>query len=289
MNEELLRIFYRNSRFPDILQGDTRACFAAVRLGERRIVELAERFRKEVVVDAFQQLAERSQRAATERLRATFAPGRYRFSDSIDNDGQGNGPYKLSLELSVDDNGVVLDFSDSDDQAPGPINYLLNPAVPRAMLSMHFLAGDPTLLLNTGAGRAIDKVVLREGSVLQPRWPAPLGQRGLTMMRLLSATQGLVNAAGGDATAANSAYVIYFARGVGDDGEPFLLTDGLGVGYGGRPDSDGIDAVYYVAQENYPAELIELSYPARLRSLRYPLRFRRTRPMARRLRAWCGK
>ena len=86
------------------------------------------------------------------------------------------------------------------------------------------------------------------------------------MMKLLSGSQGLVNAAGGQATAANCAYVIIFARGTDDNGEPFLLTDGIGVGYGGRPDSDGIDAVYYVAQENYPAEMVEMSYPARLRA-----------------------
>lgn len=266
LNEELLRVFYRNSRFPDILQGDTRACFAAVRLGERRIIELAERFQVEVVVDAFRQLSERSQRVATERLHKTFAPGRYRFTDALDHDGQGNGPYRISLEVTVDDNGVVLDFSDSDDQAPGPINYLVNPAVPRAMLAMYLLAGDPALLLNAGACKAIDRVILREGSVLQPRWPAPLGQRGLTMMRLLSACMGLVNAAGGESTAANCAYVIYFARGTGLDGKPFLLSDGVGVGYGARPYADGIDAVYYVAQENYPAEMLELSYPVRLRA-----------------------
>ena len=94
LNEELLRVFYRNSRFPDMLQGDTRACFAAVRLGERRLIELAERYRAEVVSDAFRQLAERSERAATQRLRETFAPGRYRFSDALDHDGQGNGPYR---------------------------------------------------------------------------------------------------------------------------------------------------------------------------------------------------
>ncbi|MED5360751.1 MAG: hydantoinase B/oxoprolinase family protein [Pseudomonadota bacterium] len=266
VNDELLRVFFRNSRFPDMLKGDTRACFAAVRLGERRIGELAERFGAEVVVDAFRQLGDRSEQAAVERLRETFQPGSYRFTDSVDHDGQGNGPYRLSMELTVDDNGVVLDFSDSDDQAPGPINYLVNPAVPRAMLGMYLLAGDPTLLLNAGAGRAIDEVVLRTGSVLQPKWPAPLGQRGLTMMRLLSSTMGLVNAAGGESTAANCAYVIYFARGVGDDGTPFLMSDGVGVGYGARPYADGINAVYYVAQENYPAEMMEQTYPARLRA-----------------------
>ena len=266
VNDELLRVFFRNSRFPDMLKGDTRACFAAVRLGERRIGELAKRFGAEVVVDAFRQLGDRSEQAAVERLRETFQPGSYRFTDSVDHDGQGNGPYRLSMELTVDDNGVVLDFSDSDDQAPGPINYLVNPAVPRAMLGMYLLAGDPTLLLNAGAGRAIDEVVLRKGSVLQPKWPAPLGQRGLTMMRLLSSTMGLVNAAGGESTAANCAYVIYFARGVGDDGTPFLMSDGVGVGYGARPYADGINAVYYVAQENYPAEMMEQTYPARLRA-----------------------
>ena len=98
-------------------------------------------------------------------LRETFSPqASYRFTDALDHDGQGNGPYRISLELTVDENEVVLDFSGSDDQAPGPINYLVNPAVPRAMLSdVLMLAGDPTLLLNAGAGKAVDKVILREG------------------------------------------------------------------------------------------------------------------------------
>ena len=266
INEDLLRVFERNSRFPEMLRGDSRACIAAVGLGERRLLELTERFRPEVIADAFVQLGDRSEQAARKRLKETFPPGRYRFADAIDHDGQGNGPYWLRMELTVEDNKTTLDFSDSDDQAAGPINYLVNPAVPRAMMGMYLLGGDPTLLLNWGAGRAIDEIVLREGSLLQPKWPAPLGQRGLTMMRLLSSCMGLVNAAGGESTAANCAYVIYFARGLDDDGIPFLMSDGLGVGYGARPYADGIDSVYYVAQENFPAEMLELSYPVRIRA-----------------------
>jgi N-methylhydantoinase B len=45
----------------------------------------------------------------------------------------------------------------------------------------------------------------------------------------------------------------------------FLMSDGIGVGYGARPTADGIDAVYLVAQENYPAEFLESVYPVRLR------------------------
>jgi N-methylhydantoinase B len=41
------------------------------------------------------------------------------------------------------------------------------------------------------------------------------------------------------------------------------------VGNGARPHADGIDAVYFVAQENYPAEFLDNSYPVRL--LRYEI------------------
>lgn len=264
-NEDLLRVFYRNSRFPEMLKGDTRASIAAVRLGERRLIELAGRFGRDILADAFRQLIERTERVVRERLRQAFPPGRYRFTETIDQDGHGNGPFKLRLELRSDGNRFVLDTSASDDQAVGPINFLMNPAVPRAILGMYFLAADPTMILNAGVERALDEVILREGSILQPRWPAPLGQRGLTMIRTLTACMGLVNTATqGQGVASSSAYVIYYVRGKDDDGHPFLLTDGLGVGYGARPTADGIDAVYFVAQENYPVEFLDLGYPVRL-------------------------
>jgi N-methylhydantoinase B len=63
--------------------------------------------------------------------------------------------------------------------------------------------------------------------------------------------------------------VIAIMRGtfINDEGERerFLLADGIGVGYGARPTADGIDAVYFVAQENYPVEFLEVGYPVCLR------------------------
>jgi len=73
-----------------------------------------------------------------------------------------------------------------------------------------------------------------------------------------------VNVAGGSAPAAHSAYVVIMLRG-NADGRPFLMSDGVGVGYGARATADGIDAVYFVAQENYPVEFLEQGYPVRLR------------------------
>jgi N-methylhydantoinase B len=85
-------------------------------------------------------------------------------------------------------------------------------------------------------------------------------------MRHIAVCLGLIaTATGGESMAAHSAYVIWYLRGEGDDGEPFLMSDGIGVGYGARPFADGNDAVYLVAQENYPAEFVEGIYPVRLR------------------------
>jgi N-methylhydantoinase B len=39
---------------------------------------------------------------------------------------------------------------------------------------------------------------------------------------------------------------------------------GFGVGQGARPYADGIDAVYYIAQRNFPIEFSETNYPIRL-------------------------
>ena len=181
-------------------------------------------------------------------------------------DGQGHGPVTLRYRLSVSEDRIELDTRDSDDQVPGPVNFLMSPSVPAAVFASYLLGEGSEHLINAGAEQAIDKVHLREGSVLQPRFPAPLGLRGITLMRHMAVCLGLIaTATGGEAMAAHSAYVIWYLRGRGDDGEFFLMSDGIGVGYGARPFADGNDAVYLVAQENYPAEFLETIYPVRLR------------------------
>src|SRR5215216_2573763 len=238
MVDELLRLFFRNSRFPEMVRGDTRASIAAIRLGERRLVELFERFGRARVADTFAALLDETERELRTKLRALLPSGEYRFTDRVD----------------------------SDDQVPGPVNFLMSPPVP-AMVFGSYLLGEGSSLLNAGVERVIDEVILREGSVLQPSFPAPLGMRGVTMMRNMAACLGLLNvAAGGKAMAAHSAYVIWYLRGRKDDGELFLLSDGLAVGYGARPTSDGNDAVYLVAQENFPSEFLDSVFPVRVRS-----------------------
>ena len=263
-NDAALAIFFRNSRQPDACRGDTAALMASVALGVCRMAEIAARFGPDTLEDALRQLLARTETLVRRRLRETFPVGTYRFTDSIDGDGHGSGPLHIRFALTrTPDDRFIFDASETDDQAAGPVNFIMNRDVPGMALGLYFLGGDSAEICNAGGPRSLDEVILREGSLLQPRFPAPLGMRGLTMMRVLAALNGLINAAGGAAPAAHSAYVITLLRGTAG-GKPFLMSDGIGVGYGARPDADGIDAVYFVAQENYPVEFLEMGYPVQL-------------------------
>ena len=90
LNEKIFRIFLRNSRFPLQTRGDTRALTAAVRLGEKRLLELFQRFGRAVVLQAFERLNEQTAEAVKGRMRTLFQTGTHRFSDVIESDGQGN-------------------------------------------------------------------------------------------------------------------------------------------------------------------------------------------------------
>ena len=216
-NEATLKIFHRNSRFPE--QNVRRHAGAD---GERRRWACGASRRSPrasaptSLADALRQLA-RAHRArwCARKLAETFDYGTHRFTDAIDSDGHGNGPFHLRLALTRErgpdgEDRFIFDATETDDQAPGPVNFLMNPDVPGMALGLFYLGGDPAQVCNAGGPQALDEVRLREGSLLRPQFPAPLGMRGLTLMRFLAALNGLINVAGGKAPAAHSAYVISF-------------------------------------------------------------------------------
>lgn len=275
VNQAVLDIFHRNSRYPDQSVGDMRALMASVELGVRRVGEILDRFGPDKMADALAQLLKRTRKLVREKLAETFDYGTHSFTDAIDTDGHGNGPFHMRFSLTRTkgaggEDHFTFDARDSDDQAPGPVNYLMNKGVPGMALGLFYLGGDPSQVCNAGGPNALDEVLFRKGSFLQPEYPAPLGLRGLTAMRMISAICGLLNTGGGEAPAANSAYVVNIMRGKFRNAagalEPYLLADGIGVGYGARATADGIDAVYFVAQENYPVEFLEAGYPVTMRA-----------------------
>jgi N-methylhydantoinase B len=123
--------------------------------------------------------------------------------------------------------------------------------------------------LNDGMVEGLGEVALRDGSILSPRLPAPLAMRGGTWIGTNNAVLGTLAASGLQTPAGSAAYVVYHVSGYHRDGGYVLFSDGLAVGYGAKPWADGLDAVYFLAQENMPVEFAESQWPVRILAYGY--------------------
>ena len=266
LNDEAYRIILRNSRYPDLLEGDTRALMAAAQRAEERVLEIFRRFGKETTLAAIHQDQEETTEFVRQKTLEMIPPGKYATSDYMDNDGVGAEWHSFHLELNRKDNEITLDATQSDDQAPGSINFMASDGTIGAYFGQHFHQYDPSLTMNEGLLAAVDEVKLRSGSILQPKWPAALGCRAHTFTKLKNAVRAVVaKASGGDTMAAMAVYVIaYWRMKDAETGEWLLCSDGIAVGHGARPQADGIDAVYSRHNENYPAEFMDMEYPLRM-------------------------
>ena len=265
-NEELIRTFVRNTRFPDMVRGDLSAIMAAVRLGGRRMEEIAERFGAGAVEAAFGGMLDQSERALRKAFADRVPDGRYSFRDYIDSDSVSEKSYAVAVTVEKRGETVTLDYSASDNQAQGAINFIMDSSVPKTMCGLYFTGQEAGVALNGGFHRAVGEVKTRPGSIVAPREPAPLGMRSHCLTRVNSSLFGaFAKATGGNVPAASSVYVLYYLRSWNKERtELDLCIEGLAVGFGARPHADGIDAVYYVAQKNYPIEFAEMEFGVRV-------------------------
>ena len=265
-NEELIRTFVRNTRFPDMVRGDLSAIMAAVRLGGRRMEEIAERFGTGAVEAAFAGMLDQSERALRKAFAERVPDGRFSFRDYIDSDSVSEKSYAVAVTVEKRGEMVTLDYSASDNQAQGAINFIMDSSVPKTMCGLYFTGQETGVALNGGFHRAVGEVTTRPGSIVSPREPAPLGMRSHCLTRVNSSLFGaFAKATGGNVPAASSVYVLYYLRSWNKERtELDLCIEGLAVGFGARPHADGIDAVYYVAQKNYPIEFAEMEFGVRI-------------------------
>jgi N-methylhydantoinase B len=265
-NDEAYRLILRNSRFPDLLQGDTRAMIAACTLGQRRLQELARRFGVARLQAGFATIFDQVERTVRTAL-AALPDGSYTFADYVDSDCISNTPFRVQVTLNIRGDTLRADFRDTDDQANGPINFLMHPDNARSIIARALGWHDPGVLLNHGVCAPITEVLVRPGSLVQPRYPAALGLRAHTLYRVINSVLGdFAQATDGNTPAGSGDYVLYMIRALDAQKGTFtLLIDGNGVGQGGRPFGDGLDVIYSSrGQKNFPMEFIEHEFPVRI-------------------------
>ena len=172
VREDVWQFVLSLSRLPHLLDLDLRGMVAAGHVSQRRIEELLERYGREVVEAAMHRMIAYSGEKLRERL-AAMPDGIFRAVDFLEHDGHADRLYRVSVAVTKHGDSMVLDFSDSSDQAPGFVNATkagLRGAVVGALFPS--LAFD--IPWNEGLLGPVT-IVSRPGSLCDARFPAPVG------------------------------------------------------------------------------------------------------------------
>jgi N-methylhydantoinase B len=118
---EIFDILRLNTRLPHQMTGDISAQIVASQVGERRFRSLLERYGRAAVEtardDIFRQ-TEALDRAAI----AAIPDGEYHAEGSIDSDGVSGAAHTVRVRVTIAGEGMLVDLTETDDQAPGPVN-----------------------------------------------------------------------------------------------------------------------------------------------------------------------
>src|SRR5438876_1598017 len=203
LDENLFALLTRNVRLPDVFAGDLMAQVAAGRLGGLRLREVFTAHGPETVLGYIEELLARAERLTRAQIE-TIPDGEYAFEDYLDDDGVDLGRrVKIAVTIRVRGSSMTFDFTGTDSQVKGPFN-----SVPASTMSAVYYAvraiSDASIPNYGGCFRAVD-AVLPEGTVVNPKPPAPVSCRTATIKRIADAILGaLVRALPGRMPAASS-------------------------------------------------------------------------------------
>ncbi len=240
---------------------------AGCRTAEKRVHELCGRFGKDTYLAACQALLDRTYNAMAKLILAAIPEEPQTFEDWIDDDGLGHGPYRMRLTIWREGEHAYFDWSGTDPQAMGPVNFYLSEAMFKMFIGVYLImVFDPQILFNDGFYPLLH-IVIPAGSLLHPRFPSALGCRTHALTRLFDILGGALARKSPEHTTAagygTSPYMLY--SGWDGNGEFYYLMEISYGGIPGRPIGDGMDGhSWWPLFQNIPTEYLEAYYPVRI-------------------------
>ncbi|MBR7654239.1 hydantoinase B/oxoprolinase family protein [Brucella oryzae] len=243
-----------NSRMPDFLEGDLWAAIAAVRIGAKRLTEIAEKYSIETFEAAMSNFMDHGEKIALSEL-AKLPNGTFELSEEQD-DGR-----IFNVKVTISGTEFIIDLRDNPDQDIGPSNASYDDTLVSMQVIFKALT-DPASPANEGSFRPL-KVLTREGSCFHAREPAAngfyyeIGIRGYDLVwRCLAPHMPEKLPAGHFSSIAGT-----FIGGIHPDtGRQYTIIEPQIGGWGAAKGRDGNSAIFSgVHGETYncPAEISE--------------------------------
>jgi N-methylhydantoinase B len=252
------RLFAANIRTPLLGVGDLNAQFAANFTGTRRLQALAQRVGVPVLFRAMAEVLDYSERRMRAAIRQ-IPDGTYEGEAFIDDDVYAPDPLPVRVTVRVEGSELWLDFTATAPQVRGMFNCPLSSSYAAAFAAIRAVVSDKEIPANDGCNRPLHLHV-PEGSLLNPRFPAPVRARMQAASRAFNAIHAAlarplpdrVPAPGFDTT---TGFYLSQRR----PGAYRVFGDVLGGGYGAGRGYDGADATDNPLSNcrNTPIEAIE--------------------------------
>lgn len=263
LNQPIVDIIAANVRFPDSSLGDMWAQVAALRTGDKRFSEICNKYGKDVVIESINYLLEHSEQLSRKEI-AKLPKGTFEAIDFIDDDGIGNGPFKVQVKVTITDEEFICDFRGSHPQVPGPVNCSYTGLV-SSVRTIFLAATNPSQDVNDGVFRPL-KIITDEGSIFTAQRPAAVSTYWETMMYgsdLVWKALAPVLPQRLSAGHLLSVCGVVVAGLHQDTGEPFLIVEPSVGGWGAGEGLDGAIGQFCIGDGetyNVPVEVAETRY-----------------------------
>ncbi|MBH06211.1 MAG: 5-oxoprolinase [Phycisphaeraceae bacterium] len=266
MIDDVMSLLLAQIRSKRETAGDFRAQIAANRTGARRVDELVQRVGADLITRCMNQLIEYTETRTRTEL-ARLPKGVFTADGCVDNDGFTDKPVNLTATVTLDDTGILFDFTGCDPQRPAPVNSTYAQTFAACAYAIKCLI-DPDVPVNSGFYRAV-RLITPKSSVVNCSPPAPVVGGWETQVRLNEVIFRALSSAVPDQIAAETKGMMAQVGFGGIDpksGNLYSYYETVAGGYGARAASDGPEAVQCHGQntENAPIEEIEINYPVRI-------------------------
>ena len=181
-NREVARIIRGNVRVPDQVMGDIAALVTAQTVCARRLAEFLDDTGLEDLTALSATLQARAD-GAMRRAIAALPDGTWHGVTHAD--GYDSEETRIQCAVTVAGETLTVDYAGTSPQIARGLNSVMNYTYAYSVYPLK-CALDPLTPRNEGSYRAVT-VTAPEGSILNPRWPAPVNARHLTGLFLSGA------------------------------------------------------------------------------------------------------
>src|SRR4030088_2116687 len=245
VNQDLVDIIRMNVRIPERAMGDLRAQVTAVKTGERRFLQLLERYGPAAVLDSITAIMDHAEAMARVRTR-TIPDGVYEAESYMDDDGIDIGkkvPIRVRVVVKGDE--MTVDLSEVSKQVRGFYNSGITTGYACAQVAYKCLTSPTDYPINDGSFRSLTSIV-PPGRVVSATRPAPMRWWMTYPMTIVDTIfKALATASPDRVIAAHHADPLGAAcHGINPKSSEFFIANfgPLGGGWGAKRREDGVSA-----------------------------------------------